>query len=263
MIFVTRIGRVFVKATRFLHPESVEVGSGGILHDRAFALAEVDDSFVSSARHGDVFPLIFDYDSGGDRLRLRMPNGVALDGEAGSLGRTWQFNLHGIRQIPVAEVEGPWADAISRFVGRPIRLVRCLRDVSCVDVMPITFVTTGSLRRLSRELGVDVDSARFRPGFVFDNDAEHEEDGWDGKLIRVGEATFRVRTPVPRCMIPGLHPADGQRDLDVMKGLIRYREKQAYPDGLLAGYETPGFASYAEIIEPGTVRVGDEVTLIS
>ena len=46
-----------------------------------------------------------------------------------------------------------------------------------------------------------------------------------------------------------------------MKGLIRYREKAALPDGMLPGFATPGFATYAEVLEPGTVQVGDLVAL--
>ena len=263
MITVTQIGCVFVKATRFLNPDWVAVEAGGIRHDRIFGLAEADDRFVSTERHGDFFPLTFQYESDGDRLRLKMPDGEAMEGYAGAIGRRWESDHHGIRRIPVGEVEGPWSAAISGFVGRPIRLVRCLGQTSALDVMPITFVTTGSLQRLGRELGAPVDAARFRPGFVFDNEQEHEEDGWDGRLLRVGEVTLRVRTPVPRCSIPGLDPVGGLRDLEVMKGLIRYRPKQAYPDQPPESAVTPGFATYADVVEPGIVRVGDRVELVS
>ena len=59
-----------------------------------------------------------------------------------------------------------------------------------------------------------------------------------------------------------MNPASGARDQDVMRGLIRYRPKTALPDGLLPGYATPGFATYAEVVEPGPVQVGDAVELI-
>ena len=107
-----------------------------------------------------------------------------------------------------------------------------------------------------------MEAARFRPGFVFDNNQEHVEDGWDGRLLRVGDVTLRVRTPVPRCSIPGLDPTHGVRDLDVMKGLIRYRPKQAYPGQPPESAVTPGVATYAEVVEPGIVRVGDPVELV-
>ena len=263
MIRVAQLGQVFVKATRFLHPESVEIDRCGIRHDRDFAIAEADDSFVSTANHGDFFPLTFAYDAATDRLRLTLPGGEVVEGPAAAAGRSWDHDHFTVRTFRVAEVEGPWTRALSDFAGRPIRLVRCLATGSAIDFLPVTFVTTGSLRRLSREMGVPVEGARFRPGLVLDNAVEHEEDGWDGRLIRVGAVTLKVRSPAPRCPIPGLNPARGVRDLEVMKALIRYRDKQAYPDGLLAGYETPGFATYAEVVEPGTVRVGDAVTLLS
>ena len=57
-------------------------------------------------------------------------------------------------------------------------------------------------------------------------------------------------------------PASGVRDQEVMRGLVKYREKTALPDGLLPGYATPGFATYAEVVVPGTVRVGDSVELM-
>ena len=130
-------------------------------------------------------------------------------------------------------------------------------------MLPVTFLTTGSLRRLAREVGAPVDAARFRAGFVLDNQVEHEEDSWDGRRFRLGTALLAVRTAVPRCGITGFNPSTGLRDQDVMKGLIRYREKASLPDGMLPGFATPGFATYAEVIEPGTVSVGDRVELLT
>ena len=99
--------------------------------------------------------------------------------------------------------------------------------------------------------------------FVIENDEAHAEDAWDGRLLRLGDScVLRVRTSVPRCAIPGFNPTSGERDQDVMKGLIRYRDKVSLPDGLIPDYATPGFASYAEVISPGRVTVGDAATLL-
>lgn len=262
MITVNRIGLVHVKATQFLHPESAAIDADGIRHDRAFALVEADGKFVPSDQHGRFFPLRFEYDPAADALCLHYPDGRRLEATAEAGGEIFRVDHFGLREIEVREVGGPWAAALSEHAGRPMRLVRCLSRGAAIDVFPVTFVTTGSLRRLAREVGAEVDPARFRAGFVLDNDVEHEEDAWDGRLLRVGTAVLKVRTPVPRCAITGMNPRRGERDQDVMRSLIRYRPKTGLPDGLMPGYATPGFATYAEVVEPGIVRLGDAVELL-
>ena len=260
---VAALGRVFVKATQFLEPSAVDIDADGIRHDRAFALVEADDTLVNSDQHRVFVPLRFDYDAATDRLTLTLPDGRQITGPAVPGARRFGINHFGLRTIEAAEVDGPWREALTEFVGRPIGLVRCQSAGGGIDVFPVTLMSTGSLARIGRELGVPVEASRFRAGVVIANDKEHAEDEWDGRLLRVGaDCVLRVRTSVPRCAIPGFNPATGERDKDVMKGLIRYREKVSLPDGLIPDYATPGFASYAEVITPGRVAVGDAVTLL-
>ena len=261
---VAALGRVFVKATQFLEPSVVDVDADGIRHDRAFALVEADDTLVNSDQHRVFVRLRFDYDAAAERLVLTLPDGRQIAGPAAPGGRRFGINHFGLRTIEAVEIEGPWREALSEFAGRSIGLVRCQSAGGGIDVFPVTLLTTGSLARIARELGVDaVEASRFRAGVVIANDQEHAEDGWDGRLLRLGaDCVLRVRTSVPRCAIPGFNPATGERDKDVMKGLIRYREKVSLPDGLIPDYATPGFASYAEVVTPGPVAVGDAVTLL-
>jgi uncharacterized protein YcbX len=259
---VASIGRVYVKATQFLTPPVVEVDADGIRHDRAFALIEGDDKFVGSDEHRTFLPLRFDYDAAAETLLLELPDGRRIEGPATAGARRFGIDHFGLRTIEVAELDGPWREALSDFAGRPIALVRCLTAQRAIDVFPVSLLTTGSLARLAREIGATVDAARFRAGFVIEQAIEHAEDGWEGRRLQLGEAVLRVRTSVPRCAIPGFNPGTGERDQDVMKSLIRYRDKVGLPDGLLPGYATPGFASYAEVLQPGRVAVGDAVALL-
>ena len=258
---VNQIGRVVVKATRFQHPSTVMVDNGGIEHDRAFALVEANDAFVDSGAHSEFIPLSFELSDDGSALTLELPNGKRIEGPSTGSGRAFEIDHFGLRDIAVSEVEGPWADALSDFAGRPIRLVRCNSSGRAIDVFAVTFVTTGSLRRLAEEFGAEVDPARFRAGFVLEHDQAHEEDGWDGRNLRIGSALLRVRTAVPRCQVTGYNPTSGRADQPLMKSLIKYRPKVGLPDGMLPDYATPGFATYAEVLEPGQVSVGDEAVL--
>ena len=47
-----------------------------------------------------------------------------------------------------------------------------------------------------------------------------------------------------------------------MKALVKYRAKVNLPDGLLPNYATPGFATYAEVVKEGIIKVGDKVELV-
>lgn len=262
MITVVQLGQVYVKATQFLHPNTVYVDKSGIRYDREFALVEDDGKFISADSHGSFFPLKFMFDGAQDTLQLDLPDGRTVVGPAQGSGRTWAINHAGLRDIELAMVEGPWTETLSAYAGRPIHLARCAKTSGAIDVLPVTLITTGALRRLAREVGAPVDAARFRAGFVLDNGIEHEEDAWVGRRIRIGSVTLKVRTAVPRCGITGFNPTSGVRDQEVMKGLIRYRDKSALPDGKLPGFATPGFAAYAEVLEPGTARIGDAVEFL-
>ena len=259
---VVQLGKVIVKATRFLQPEQIEVDSDGIRHDRAFALVEADDKFIGSSEHSEFIPLRFTLDDNTDSLTLEMPDGTHVEGPAAGDGRKFDIDHFGLRTINVAEVEGPWEAALSDYAGRKIRLVRCLTAQRSIDVFPVTFLTTGSLDRLASEVGESMDAARFRAGFVLEHDNAHEEDGWDGRHLRVGSVLFRVRTAVPRCQVTGYNPVNGKSDQAVMKALIKYREKVHLPDGMMPDYATPGFATYTEVVEPGVIAVGDAASLV-
>jgi hypothetical protein len=83
----------------------------------------------------------------------------------------------------------------------------------------------------------------------------HEEDGWIGHRIAIGDAILTVTKPDARCAITTQDPDTGVRDLDTLRGIIAYR-------GLRDG-EHADFGVLADVEQPGLVRLGDEVTLLN
>jgi uncharacterized protein YcbX len=119
-------------------------------------------------------------------------------------------------------------------------------------VEPVTVMSTASVARLAREAGLEsVDGRRFRSLFELDGCAEHEEDEWEGRRIRIGEALVEVGEPVIRCAVTTRDPDTGEHDLDTLRLIKSYRGQG--PDGAIY------FARYGRIVEPGRVRVGDGV----
>ena len=87
--------------------------------------------------------------------------------------------------------------------------------------------------------------------------AAHEEDTWIGESVGIGSAVLAVTKPDARCAITTQNPDTGERDLDTLRTLIRYRGFRAGdPDRKI------DFGVLGEVLEPGTISIGDEVTVI-
>jgi len=122
----------------------------------------------------------------------------------------------------------------------------------------LTLVSAESVAELGRRAGRegDPDARRFRMLLEIEGcAAPHEEDTWDGLLVRVGAAVVRMSGRVPRCVVTTQDPRTGLRDLDTLRTINRYR-------GVMEEDGDRGlpFGMYAEVESPGVARVGDEVS---
>jgi len=196
------------------------------------------------------------WDARTGRLQLRIPYVDAVDGEV-TLGDAVQTDFYGQRTVPGRIVEGPWAEALSAYTGEQLRLVRVDDVTNGTDVHVVTLVSHASIEELSRRGGLNtvLDPRRFRMLLELDGCTAHEEDEWIGRDVRVGEALLRIPAPVPRCAVTTQDPATGYRDFDTLRAIKDYRGEV---DGKLLL-----FGVYADVVEPGLVRVGDPVTPVA
>src|SRR5437868_1140748 len=75
----------------------------------------------------------------------------------------------------------------------------------------VSLISTASLARLADQAGrSSVDSRRFRMLIEVDGVGAHEEDGWVGRTLEVGEVTLRCHGHVGRCVITSRHPESGE-----------------------------------------------------
>ena len=100
-----------------------------------------------------------------------------------------------------------------------------------------------------------VDERRFRMLIEIDGVDWHAEDAWVGRRTRVGGAVIAWRGHVGRCLITSRDPDTGKVDLPTLDILRGYR-------GHIGATEPLPFGIYGAVIEPGTVRLGDPVTLV-
>ena len=209
--------------------ERVTLDHRGLLGDRLWSVRDPDGKFGSGKstrrfrKMQGLLDLVASYD--GDVPVLGFPEGTTLRG-AGT------------------EMDA----ALSAHVGRPVSLRR-EEDVSHFDDGPLHLVTTATLAELQRQHGNPVDVRRLRPNLLVDATGEgFAEDGWVGAHLEIGtDVVLAVRAPMPRCVMLDLP----QRDLPADGGLLR--------TATVANDADVGVV--ADVVQPGEVRVGDEVHL--
>jgi hypothetical protein len=139
----------------------------------------------------------------------------------------------------------PWTDDdVTRDVeiaaGSGARLVR-EDSLERFDVLPLLVATDGAIAHLGH------DRRRFRPNILLAGVPGLAEREWEGGQLQIGEAIIGVVSLRQRCIMTTFDPDTAEQNADVL--LRIHRE--------LGG----SLALDCEVIRPGTVRVGDEVTL--
>jgi hypothetical protein len=189
-------------------------------------------------------------------MTVHLPDGSAVAGEI-SLGRAVETNFFG-RPVHGHVVDGPWAGALSEIAGLPLTLVRADERGAGLDrgvQAAASLVSTAALDALAEAAGVDglVDGRRFRMTIGVSGVAAHEEDGWLGRRIAVGEAVVVPRGNVGRCRVTTLDPETGERDLETLDVIADYRADVETTEPL-------PFGVWCEVEAPGRIAVGDPVT---
>jgi uncharacterized protein YcbX len=242
---VSRINTTPVKSLRLHHPDSVELGPDGAREDRRFLFVDDGRRLYNGKRDTSLVRTTASWDPGSRVLSMTVPSGEPIEAVA-VRSRPEVIEVYG-RQVRGHAIEGPWADAVSDLIGRSLTLVERDDGAWATDSRPATLVSESSLAL------IDGDGRRFRMLLELDGLEALAEEAWGGRRVRVGEATLLVGDPTPRCAVPSASPDTGCRDRDVLRELLERR-------GSLDGEACLGV--YAEVLEPGVVRVNDEVVLL-
>ena len=252
-IVVTGFATTPVKGMRIHEVDSIELSRNGARGNRAFYVIDDRARMVNGKLVRNLQVVVPDYDPDTDELTLTFPDGSRVGGQV-TLGEPIQTQFFG-RPRAVPEVIGPWADAISRFFDRPLRLVAANTAVDRGIQATASVISRGSLRRLAEQAQCDtVDVRRFRMLIEVDGVAPHEEDTWVGRRVQVGPAVLKMHGHIGRCLITSRDPETAEVDLPTLELLAGYRRE-------VESTEPLAFGIYGEVLEAGTVRIGDRVTV--
>lgn len=223
---VSTLWRYPVKSLLGERCDELELEPRGVRGDRLYALTDADGKLGS----------------GKDTRRFRRIDGL--------------FSLRARCLDGVPEVEFPdgsrlRADdprlepALSDALGVSVTLAR-EHGVSHFDGSPVHLLGTRALAWLRSRLPASrLDERRFRPNLVLET--EEDEQSWLGRVLRIGDVRLQVDAPTERCRMTTLAQDDLPSDPRVLRCLGQEAQLQ--------------FGVYAQVLAPGTIRVGDRVAL--
>jgi hypothetical protein len=222
---VHEIRRYPVKSMAGESLDAVEIDARGLAGDRWYAVVDGDGK-LASGKHTKRFrrrDAVFDFAS------RTTPEGVRVTGRGGE----WAVG------------DTALDDVLTEAMGDSVRvLAEALTPHQ--DEGEVSLVGTASLDWCREHLGVDADRRRIRPNLVVDTSEPFVEETWTGS-ITVGTALLRFDTRIPRCRMvdiaqEGLPPEGGW-----LKALTETRE-------MCLGI-------HLTVVEAGTIRLGDELSL--
>jgi uncharacterized protein YcbX len=231
---VVELWRYPVKSLQGELLDRATVTPTGLGGDRAFAIFDVETGLGLTARR--VPELLFGRARATDEgVAIELPDGsVAHDDRALSrwLGR--EVTLRAAASAGPREYENP-LDFEDERASEWIRFRGSGGAFHDSDRTQVSLLSTRTIGAWDRR--------RFRANVIVDGG---EEDDLVGVRVRVGEAVLAIVKQISRCVMTTRAQPDGiDRDLDVLRVINRER----------AGHLAVG----ALVVQPGVVRVGDEL----
>jgi len=278
---VLEIGRFPVKSMLGESPSSAKIVAAGLVGDRTHGLCDVASGKVASAKDPRLwagllaFRARHDGDPGTGALVITLPDGRELpnvdrqlstalgrdvrlrDKDAGNVGYDYVWEVEDI--APEAVVSGSQTGITDD--GHPVSTmpVGLMAPGTLQDVAPVTILTTAALAAMATHHPSGVwHPARFRSNLLLEVDgAEVVENEWKGRQLTVGDVVLEATVPSPRCVMTTLPQLGLPRDREILRTVARHNRREFAGFGLWACLGT-----YASVVTPGEVAVGDPVDLV-
>jgi len=130
---------------------------------------------------------------------------------------------------------------VEQAVGEEVELVQ-VPGTERFDILPLLVATDGAINALG------LDRRRFRPNIFVGGVEGLAERQWEGRQLRIGEVTIYAAQLRARCVMTTYDPDTLKQDRNVLFRIVKEF------DGTMA--------LDCSVVTPGTIRVGDEVTVV-
>jgi uncharacterized protein YcbX len=262
---VVGLWRYPVKSMQGEELNATEITERGLLGDRAFALVDSSAGKVASAKNPRKWPNLLDFRAGFAEpprggaalppLFVTLPRGETVRNTDGcdqalssAVGRAVCLRS---AAPPTPVLEEYWPD-MEGLAHRDKVTDEVMPVGTFLDLATVHLLTTATLDRL-RELYPQgrFETRRFRPNIVVAPTAGAQgfvENAWVGQTLRLGdEIRLQVTVACGRCVMTTLAQADLPKDPGILRTAAQHNQVQV--------------GIYASVLQAGTLRRGDAVTL--
>jgi uncharacterized protein len=289
---VAALWRYPVKSMLGEELDEAVVSERGIVGDRAYALLDLADGKVASAKHPRKWGQLLNFGAAyveppvvGRPLppvRITLPDGATVGSAdddvdevlSRATGRPVTLTT---TAVGTGTLEEYWPDveglAPQEFIDTTlistddpaekvsdIRMGRASPPGSYFDSSVLHLLTTATLDRLGAlHPGGRFDPRRYRPNLLVATPGQgFLENDWPGRTLAVGPAVrVRASAPTARCVMTTLAQGDLPLDTEVLRTLARSNRLELPGKG--RGWACAGV--YADLVTGGTIRRGDTVVL--
>lgn len=271
---VEEIWRYPVKSMLGEQTNATEVTEGGLLGDRAYALRDMADGKIATAKNPRKWPDLFDYQATlvgtpivGAKLpaaRITFPDGTTLDTEHADISQALSAALKREVMLERVGAAGRGAHASTKETSEEYWLDMDglehrdtvtdfnLPEGTFFDTATVHILTTATLDRL-HELYPEGRFAvpRFRPNVVVrptDGSSGFAENEWLGRTLAIGESIrLKIELNCARCVMTTL----AQHGLPKDPGILR----------AAAQHNQVNVGVYASVLSGGKIQHGDLIKL--
>ena len=268
---ITTVWRYPVKSMLGERIDAARVQAAGLASDRGVALIDRATGLVATAKHPRLWRHLLRYSAAvrDGRVLITSPAGWTRDALEPAVDELLSDELGRAVQVCVerphtAAVERPDPEDVldqgveATVPAATLEIGQGTPGTTFVDYAPVHLITSATLARIGTE------HLRYRPNLVVETPPDTPpfvENDWVGRELHVtggdGATTvLRIALPTPRCSVPTLEHGPLPRAAHAVRTLMRDNRVDVPGFGVL-----PCAGCYAEVVQGGIVRVGDEVTL--
>lgn len=262
-----------VKSMAGVKLDKSRITKGGIVGDRNYALIDQTNQKVASAKvplkWAHLLDLTATYIEQPQENKLlpdiRITSSDGLDVLSSSLKVNDVLSEYVGRQVSLSTTR---PDNVSLERLDPISEDNSVMDIGSLmladkfsDYADIHLLTTASVEHLSMySPDVHFDARRFRPNIVIDTNTEESgfvENNWLGKTLCIGSSVrIQLTDPTPRCAIPTLAIEGLEKDMDVLKTIVKHSKREV---PFLDNAIKPCMGIYGFLVQDGVAAINDPV----